>query len=98
MDLRSRLRKLEQNAGAGSMTRDADCTCFPLDEQPQFGSEEEKQAALEVLCPLHGLRFNPSTPTVYKSEWLRQSEQEGGYAGRSEQYRKTLNATEKGSK
>src|SRR3954453_15585519 len=98
MALRTRLRKLEQrNEGANSMS-DERCICFPPDEHPNFDSDEGKQSALDVLCPVHGLRFNAATPTVFKSQWLRESEQESGHAWHSVQFHKALAVTSKGAK
>lgn len=97
MDLKTRLKKLEQqNAEGNSMARHSDCICFPEKEQPNFCSEEEKQTALRVQCPLHGRRFDERTPTIYKSAWLRESEALNGIQGHSEQYIKAMKATTKG--
>jgi hypothetical protein len=96
MDLRNRLRKLEQNARPEPMGSDERCICFPMDEQPCFGSEKEKQTALELLCPVHGRRFRGDEPTVYKSAWLREAEKQGLSHPRSEQFLKARSATEKG--
>ena len=95
MDLRNRLRKLEQNARPEPMGSDERCICFPMDEQPCFGSEKEKQTALELLCPVHGVRFPDDAPTVYKSAWLREAEEQGLSHRRSEQFLKAISATGK---
>jgi hypothetical protein len=80
------------------MGSDERCICFPENEQPSFGSDVDKKAALGLLCPEHGIRFRVDAPTVYKSAWLREAEQHGLSHRHSEQFLKALAATGKGTK
>ena len=64
MNLKNRLRKLEQTKR--QVTAEADCICFPPEEPPDLELQPEIEAAKAVRCPLHGERFKELAPTIYR--------------------------------
>jgi hypothetical protein len=75
MDIRTRLKKLEQTMIEQKTTKEREeaCICFPPDELPKFCWKAEAPAAAAVLCPLHGMRFHTiqTRPFIYRAKWLR---------------------------
>ncbi len=74
MDLRSRLKKLEQTVLEPNSTaqHEEGCICFPLGEPPAFHWMAEVETAAAVLCPLHGVRFDAiEKPVTFQAKWLR---------------------------
>jgi hypothetical protein len=70
MDLRSRLKKLEQTISEASTTaqHEEGCICFPPGEPPAFHWVAEVETAAAVRCPLHGMRFDAiAKPVVYQA-------------------------------
>jgi len=55
MNLKNRLSKLEKTTRR--ITAEADCICFPPDEQPCVRLGAEREAVTSVTCPIHGKRF-----------------------------------------
>jgi hypothetical protein len=78
MDIRTRLKKLEQTVAEEKITAvwDEACICFPPDEPPEFCWAAETEIAAAVLCPLHGLRFHEVKRklVIYRAKWLRRPE------------------------
>jgi hypothetical protein len=73
MDLKTRLKKLEQDMTEPriSQQHEEECICFPADEPPAFHWVAEGETAAAVLCPLHGLRFHSiDKPVIYQAKWL----------------------------
>jgi hypothetical protein len=93
MDLRSRLRKLEQTMTKLSTTPlyEEGCICFPPDEDLCFNSEESR-AAEELSCPLHGQRIPAGVFSTYRAAW-RGNDREDGWSNYSLQYRRAMAAT-----
>ncbi len=93
MDLRSRLKKLEQAVTEPSTTaqREESCICFPADEDLSFNSEEGR-AAEELSCPLHGQRIPAGVFSTYRAAW-RGNDREDGWSNHSLQYRRAMAAT-----
>ena len=74
MDLRSRLKKLEQTISEASTTaqHEEGCICFPPGEPPAFRWVAEVETAAAVRCPLHGMRFDAiDRPVVFLPKWAR---------------------------
>ena len=104
MDLKTRLRKLEQTM-AEQITAavwDEACICFPPDEHPVFHWLAEVEIAAAVCCPLHGVRFHgiETPPFIYRSKWLRRPPAEapvdcatGNWPNHSPQYSKAWRAS-----
>ena len=78
MDLKTRLRKLEQTMAEQKTVAvwDEACICFPPDEHPVFHWLAEVEIAAAVRCPLHGVRFHAieTPPFIYRSKWLRRTD------------------------
>lgn len=93
MDLRTRLRKLEQTMTEPNTTppHEEGCICFPADESLHF-SQEEISAAEELPCPLHGRRIPVGTHCVYRAKWLG-NDRDDGWSRHSVQYRHAMTAT-----
>lgn len=73
MDLRTRIRKLEQTMTDLNISpqQEEDCICFPADEPPAFHWVAEVETAAAVLCPLHGVRFHEiDKPVVFQAKWM----------------------------
>jgi hypothetical protein len=73
MDLRSRLKKLEQDMIEPNTAppHEEACICFPPGEPPAFHWMAEVETAAAVRCPLHGTRFDAiDEPVVYQARWL----------------------------
>lgn len=71
MDLKARLKKLEQIA-INSKTRShsvESCICFPRCE-PVNRTATERTVAEELQCPLHGRRLPIE---IYRSKWLKKA-------------------------
>ena len=64
MNLKNRLRKLEQTKR--QVSAEADCICFPPGESPQLELQQQIEAAKAVHCPLHGERFKKWATTIYR--------------------------------
>ena len=82
MNLRSRLKKLEQAVTDPSTAaqHEEGCICFPADENLCLNSEESR-AAEELRCPLHGQRIPAGVLTITgrvaakrPRGWLEQSQ------------------------
>ena len=74
MDLRSRLKKLEQIVTESNPTaqHEEGCICFPPGEPPAFHRVAEIEAAAAARCPLHGMRFHAiERPVTFQAKWLR---------------------------
>ena len=74
MDLRNRLKKLEQEMAERSTTLQYEegCICFPPGEPPAFQWVAEVETAAAVRCPLHGVRFDAIEKlVVYEAKWHR---------------------------
>jgi hypothetical protein len=75
MDIRARLKKLEQTRAEQitPIVWEEACICFPLDELPELEFIAEAEIAAAVLCPLHGVRFHAIKPrlSIYRAKWLR---------------------------
>jgi hypothetical protein len=74
MDLKTRLKKLEQTVLEPNSTaqHEEGCICFPLGEPPAFHWMAEVETAAAVRCPLHGVRFDAiEKPVVYEAKWHR---------------------------
>jgi hypothetical protein len=75
MDLKTRLKKLEQTMAKQQTTKvwDEACICFPPDELPEFCWTAEAEVASAIVCPLHGVRFHAIKPRlfIYRAKWLR---------------------------
>ena len=72
MDLRNRIKKLEQTMAEPSTTAQYEegCICFPPGEPPAFHWVAEIETAAAVRCPLHGVRFDAiEKPVVYEAKW-----------------------------
>jgi hypothetical protein len=97
MDIRTRLKKLEQTMTEQKTTREWEeaCTCFPPDELPAFHWLAEVEIAAAVRCPLHGVRFHAieTPPFIYRSKWLRRTDHMTfDCSGHSPQYSKAWRA------
>jgi len=93
MDLKTRLRKLEQTMAEQKTPAvwDEACICFPADEPPAFYWLAEVEIAAAVRCPLHGMRFHAieTPPFIYQSKWLRRTDHTTlDCSGHSPQYSK----------
>src|SRR5215472_2943403 len=55
MNLKNRLSKLEKTTRR--IIAEADCICFPPDEQPFLRLRAEREAVTSVTCQIHGKRF-----------------------------------------
>ena len=78
MDIKTRLKKLEQTMTEQKTTKEwkEACTCFPPDELPAFHWLAEVKTAGAIHCPLHGVRFHAieTPPVIYRSKWLRRAD------------------------
>jgi hypothetical protein len=93
MDLKTRLKKLEQRATdlkTGSQHKE-NCICFPQGE-PLDLTPTERKAAEELQCPLHGRRLPFE---IYRSKWLKQAKDSTASKPdtHSSHYRRALAAT-----
>jgi hypothetical protein len=93
MDLRSRLKKLEQAMAEPSKTaqHEEGCICFPANEDLSFNSEEGT-AAEELRCPLHGRRIPAGVFSLYRAAWMG-NDRDDGWSNHSAQYRRAMAAT-----
>lgn len=92
-NLLNRIERAEQAAKGPSFFA-FNCTCFPLDEQPEFRWRAEAEAAARVLCPIHGLRFQlVVTRFLYRAPRYYLSDCERGWPYRSKQYQKAMRAS-----
>jgi hypothetical protein len=77
MDIRTRLKKLEQTMTEQETIEEWDeaCICFPPDEPPEMEFMAEVEIAAAVRCPLHGARFHAIQQrlVIYRAKWLRRS-------------------------
>lgn len=76
MDVRTRLKKLEQTRAEQKTSEgvwEEACICFPPDEPPELEFMAEAEIAASVLCPLHGVRFHAIQQrlVIYRAKWLR---------------------------
>ena len=71
MDIRTRLKKLEQSVADSKTTSQhvGSCTCFAQGE-PLDLTAGERAAAEELQCPLHGRRLPFE---IYRAKWLKQA-------------------------
>jgi hypothetical protein len=72
MDLRTRIKKLEQTMSDPNVSphHDEGCICFPADEPPAFHWVAEVETAAAMQCPLHGARFHEiDRPVVFQAKW-----------------------------
>jgi len=103
MDTKTRIRKLEAQSQEGRGNRNSkqsfpeSCICFPGDEPPDFevfDTNNERSAAMALLCPLHGKRFTgPLLFRVYRAKWLRDREWKDDFSNHSRQYGKAMRAS-----
>jgi hypothetical protein len=103
MNTKTRIRKLEAQAQETASNRTSkecfpqNCICFPGDEPPDFevfDTNEERGAAVALLCPLHGKRFTEPLPfQVYKAKWLRDREWKDDFPTHSRQYARAMRAS-----
>jgi hypothetical protein len=91
MNLRSRLKKLEQAVTDPSTTaqQEEGCICFPADQDLCFNSEESR-AAEELRCPLHGQRIPAGVFITNRAAW-RGARMAGAITAL--QYRRAMAAT-----
>lgn len=96
---RNNLTRIIRQAEAVLKTRAASvdqesCICFPR-TQLFFHSPEHRQLAYDILCPLHGRRFDLRQAyfTMYQAEWLREGFWERQWADFDPQTRKAMRAT-----
>ena len=93
MDLRTRLKKLEQRAADRKTVSQQieSCICFPQGETLDL-TPTEREAAGELQCPLHGRRLPFE---IYRSKWLKQAPRSAKTepVTHSSQYRRALAAT-----
>ena len=67
------------------------CICFPVDEQPEFKWRAEAEEAVQVLCPLHGRRFQTVVHRhIYQAQRFYVADFERGWPYRSAQYQKAM--------
>jgi hypothetical protein len=69
-----------------------DCTCWPDNERPFFGSAVMREIAAQVECPLHGKRSFSPAYHLYAAKWFREKQQQY-LSCRSQQYQKAWNAS-----
>jgi hypothetical protein len=103
MDTKTRIRKLEAQSRERYGNRNSkqsfpqNCICFPADEPPDFqvfDTDEERRAAMALLCPLHGKRFTEPLPfEIYKPGWRREVLWRDDFPSRSRQYAKAMRAS-----
>src|SRR5450755_2501262 len=97
MNLRTRLKKLEQTMTDPNISpqQDEDCICFPPDEPPEFRWVAEIETAATVRCPLHGVRFGAiDKPAIYRAKWLLPEDYAtADWPNRSPQYSKAWRAS-----
>ena len=93
MDLRTRLKKLEQRASDWKTQSHKlkSCICFPQGEPLEL-TADEREAAGKLQCPLHGRRLPFE---IYRSKWLKEALPSARTepAVHSSQYRRALAAT-----
>jgi|SRR5215831_17243781 len=77
MGIRTLLKRIEkvEKALKPRFFFEADCICFPENEQPFFCLPPEEEIAAKVKCPLHGNRFRQPRNHIYVAKWRRESEQ-----------------------
>jgi hypothetical protein len=103
MNTKTRIRKLEAQSQERAGTRSSEqcfpqnCICFPAGEAPDFevfDTDEERSAAVALLCPLHGKRFTGRLPfQIYHAKWLRDREWKYDFQPHSRQYAKAMRAS-----
>ena len=91
MNLKNRLNKLEQMKRR--IATEAECICFPPDEPPELRLRAEIEAALAVLCPVHGRRFSNVAPTIYRPIYLPEHLEPAWRRRHSARYVKAMDAS-----
>ena len=95
MRINARLERLEATITTREKTLlAANCICFPENEQPEFRWKAEVDLAVQVLCPLHGKRFQfVARRKIWQHPEGYYRDFERGWPHSSPQYQKAMRAS-----